>query len=449
MTDAADNRAGRNRSAEQGPGGQAAGSRCASNQDPAGGTPSERSGGGGGGGNTTTGGGGARPGPAAVDVLLAKGRVGRYKLIQLIGHGAMGSVLLGEDRTLNRRVALKVLPHESDTPEQQMFFEQFIREARSAAALMHHAIVQIFSVGISSGHAYIAMELLDGPDLACYVRDHGPMPVHLAASIAAEAAEGLAYAHDHGILHRDIKPANLVITKRNHCKICDFGVAQMLGSEEDFELIFNVVGTPMYLSPEAARGQSSPASDLWALAGVLWFMLTGSPPFPIRDAADARRVHTQLPLPDMRQLRPDVPEGLVRVLERALALEPRDRYANGDELLAALKPFTVPPANRSPPGTTPGTTPGTPPAPGTVLRKSPAPSREKSTTPHSKPRPQPDADALAAAARQATRPRHAQSRRPRPSQSNARRTRTMMIVVAVGLLALGLVAAVILLQAKA
>jgi len=284
---------------------------------------------------------GPMPAEAGVEALLAKGRVGRYRVLERLGRGAMGTVLLAEDRTLHRKVALKVLPYSGKTEQERMFFEQFVRAARSAAALMHPAIVQIFSIGVSSGHAYIAMELLDGPNLAEHIKAAGPMPVALACSVAAEAAEGLAYAHEHGVLHRDIKPANIVLTKRNHAKVCDFGVAKLMEADDDFELPFNVVGSPAYLSPEAARGQSSPNADLWAISCVLWFMLTGAPPFAIKHADDARAVHTRLPLADLRRLRPDAPDGLVRVLERALALEINRRYHSGDELAAALKPFTV------------------------------------------------------------------------------------------------------------
>lgn len=284
---------------------------------------------------------GGMPAEASVDALLKKGRVGRYRVIKPLGSGAMGSVLLGEDKTLHRKVALKVLPYAGETEEERLFFDQFVREARSAASLMHPAIVQIFSIGVSSGHAYIAMELLDGPNLDERIKADGPLPIALACALAAEAAEGLAYAHENGVLHRDIKPANLVVTRRNHAKICDFGVAKLMEADDDFELPFNVVGSPAYLSPEAARGQSSPNADLWSLACVLWFTLTGSPPFPIQSVDDARAVHTRLPLPELRALRPGVPEGLVGVLERALALEINRRYHSGEELAAALRPFTV------------------------------------------------------------------------------------------------------------
>jgi len=272
---------------------------------------------------------------------LRAGKLGRFRLLDKLGEGAMGSVLLAEDIALRRKCALKLLPCVKDTPEQRMFLEQFVREARSAAALVHHAIVQIFQVGVAQGYAYIAMELLDGPNLDEHVQANGPMPIAQACSLIAEAAEGLGYAHEQGILHRDIKPANLIITRRGRCKVCDFGVAQISDPNDKFKLPYNVVGTPYYLSPEAARGESSPNADLWALAGSLWFLLTGKPPFAIKTPADARRLHIEIPLPDIRQLRPDIPEGLAHLLERALALEINRRYHCGDELADALRPFTL------------------------------------------------------------------------------------------------------------
>ncbi len=283
------------------------------------------------------------PLPRRVDAaeLLRLGKLGRFRLLDKLGEGAMGSVMLAEDITLRRRCALKLLPCVTDTAEQRMFLEQFVREARSAAALVHHAIVQIFQVGVAQGYAYIAMELLDGPNLDELVKKQGPLPVAQACSLIAEAAEGLGYAHEQGILHRDIKPANLVITSRGRSKVCDFGVAQISDPQDKFKLPYNVVGTPYYLSPEAARGESSPNADLWALAGSLWFLLTGKPPFAIKTPADARRVHVDVPLPDIRELRPDIPEGLAHLLERALSLEINRRYHSGDELAEALRPFTI------------------------------------------------------------------------------------------------------------
>jgi len=281
------------------------------------------------------------PTRVSAEELLRLGKLGRFRLLEKLGEGAMGSVLLAEDIALRRKCALKLLPCAKDTSEQRMFLEQFVREARSAAALVHHAIVQIFQVGVAQGYAYIAMELLDGPNLDEHVKANGPMPIAQACSLIAEAAEGLGYAHEQGILHRDIKPANLVITRRGRCKVCDFGVAQISDPDDKFKLPYNVVGTPYYLSPEAARGESSPNADLWALAASLWFMLTGKPPFAIRKPADARRVHVEIPLPDIRQIRPDIPAGLAQLLERALALEINRRYHSGDELAEALRPFTV------------------------------------------------------------------------------------------------------------
>ncbi|NBC10797.1 MAG: protein kinase [Planctomycetes bacterium] len=284
---------------------------------------------------------GPKPARVSAEALLRAGKLGRFRLLDKLGEGAMGSVLLAEDIALRRQCALKLLPCETDTPEQRMFLEQFVREARSAASLVHHAIVQIFQVGVAQGYAYIAMELLDGPNLDEHVKAQGPMPIAQACSLIAEAAEGLGYAHEQGILHRDIKPANLIITRRGRCKVCDFGVAQISDPNDKFKLPYNVVGTPYYLSPEAARGQSSPNADLWALAASLWFMLTGKPPFVIKSPADARRLHIEIPLPDIRQIRPDIPEGLAHLLERALALEINRRYHSGDELAEALRPFTV------------------------------------------------------------------------------------------------------------
>lgn len=286
-------------------------------------------------------------GPVRPDIqaLLDRGMLGRFKLIKLLGEGAMASVLLAEDTALRRQVALKVLPV-ADTPEQRVFLKQFVKEAQSAAQLVHHAIVQVFQVGIKQDHAYIAMELIDGPDLRRVVRDEGPLPVDRACGLIAEAAEGLAYAHELGVLHRDIKPANLVRTARGRCKICDFGVAQMADPTDPsggggFKLPYNVVGTPYYLSPEAARGQASPASDVWGLSATLWHMLAGQPPYAVRSLAEARGVGTVVPLGDLASLRPDLPGSLADVLTRALDPTPANRLDDADALAKAIRPFAV------------------------------------------------------------------------------------------------------------
>lgn len=282
-----------------------------------------------------------------VDKLLGT-KIGRFRITQTLGRGAMGAVMLAEDVTLKRPVAFKLLPAIVDDPRQRVWLEQFIREARAAAILVHPAIVQIFEVGKAGDFLYIAMEVLDGGNLDQKVRQDGPLDFPKACEYCAQVAEGLAYAHEKGIVHRDIKPANLMLTGRNHCKLADFGVATIDDPDDRFKLPWKGVGTPHYMAPEAARGQSSPRSDIFSLTAVLWFLLTGKPPFALKTHEDVVRVHTEIPLPDLKSLRPDVPDSLVQLIDKGLAYDPADRFATADEMARELKIQSIPVARARP-----------------------------------------------------------------------------------------------------
>jgi len=288
---------------------------------------------------------------ADADALERKAgdRVSRFKLERVLGKGAMGAVWLAQDTALRRPVAIKLMPFHIEDEEKKVHVDQFVREARSAAQIVHPHIVQIFEVGVSLGQPFIAMEVVDGGNLQDLVKRKGPMEYHRAAELIAQAAEGLAHAHELGILHRDIKPANLMLTRRGHCKLGDFGVAVMDDPEDDFKLPWAVVGTPYYMSPEAARGHSTVQSDIFALGGVLWYLLTAKPPFELKRPKDVFRVHKDILLRDLRQLRPDVPEAMVEAVEQALAAKPSERHASADVFAEALKPFADPHAKPVPP----------------------------------------------------------------------------------------------------
>jgi len=270
--------------------------------------------------------------------LMAIGRLGRFQLIEPLGAGAMGAVIRGEDRTLKRPVALKVQPMPTAEGGSSKDVERFLNEARAAAQLVHPNIVQIFEVGVSSGYAFIAMEMLEEGDLDERVKTGGVLEWKEACTLIHQAAEGLGYAHEHGILHRDIKPANLMLTKRGYCKVVDFGVAQMTSSEDAMASASKVAGTPYYQAPEAPAGTATPATDVFSLASVLWYLLTDQPPFKIKRSADVlRKGSAEIPLPTLSELRPDVPLLVSHVIETALSRNPADRYDDGNAFADALK----------------------------------------------------------------------------------------------------------------
>src|SRR5687768_3499102 len=209
-----------------------------------------------------------------------KGRIlKRFKLVDLLGQGAMGKVFRAEDVTLRRYVALKVLPTKTKEGQRDHKVDQFVREARSAATLDHPNAVTIYEIGESSGVHYIAMELVEGGNLEKLIKASGPMEIDRACQIAAEAAEALAAAHAQGIIHRDVKPSNLLLARNGRCKIADFGLARY-EDPEDLTPRGECVGTPCYIAPELPLGQKATAqSDIYSLGCALWFLLTGKPPF--------------------------------------------------------------------------------------------------------------------------------------------------------------------------
>jgi serine/threonine protein kinase len=266
--------------------------------------------------------------------------LGRFRLLSVLGQGAMGKVVRAEDTQLKRHVALKCLPRQKGPTTYRV--EQFVREGRSAATLEHPSIVQIYEVGEAAGHHYIAMELIEGGDLSALIKACGPFDLTRACQLTAEAAEGLAYATQLGIVHRDIKPQNLMLTRSGRCKITDFGLAQMDDPTDGFALPNGAVGTPAYMAPEVIQRLPATAkSDVYSLASVLFFLLTGRPPYPSKNRAELLRMQVESPIPNIAELRPDLPESLGKILTRALSKNPDER-PSADTFAKQLRAHTIP-----------------------------------------------------------------------------------------------------------
>ena len=283
----------------------------------------------------TSGGGGARP-------PKWKGRIlKRFKLVDLLGQGAMGKVFRAEDVALRRYVALKVLPTKTKEGQRDHKIDQFVREARSAATIDHPNAVTVYEIGESSGVHYIAMELVEGGNLEKLIKASGPMEIDRACQIAAEAAEALAAAHAMGVVHRDVKPSNLLLARNGRCKLADFGLARY-DDPEDITPRGECVGTPCYIAPELPLGQkATPQSDIYSLGCALWFLLTGRPPFEAKSKQDMMKMHVYAALPDLRERRADVPERLVETITRACAKNPADRFESADQFAKVLRTFTI------------------------------------------------------------------------------------------------------------
>lgn len=269
-------------------------------------------------------------------------RLGRFKLISLLGQGAMGKVFRATDVQLHRDVALKVLLNGKDE-KRKVWQEQFIREARAAANLDHPHIVRVYEINQDGAYSYIAMELLEGGDLGSLVDAAGPMDVPRACQLIAEAAEALAAAHAMGVVHRDIKPANLMISRQGRCKLVDFGLADISDASDGFRLRDNAIGTAHYIAPELVDGEAAtPLSDQYSLACTLWHLLVGKPPFSGQTVRGVLISHLHDAPPDMRELRPDLPESLIKALHRAMAKKPLERFEHAGMFAKALRVHTVP-----------------------------------------------------------------------------------------------------------
>jgi len=275
--------------------------------------------------------------------------LGKYKLIDLLGHGGMGRVFLGEHTTMNRRVALKILPRRIGKDPAAL--ERFLAEARNVAALDHPNIVQAYSVDNEGDRYYLVMEYVDGMDLEELVNEEGPPEFDVAADYIRQAAEGLAHGHERGMVHCDIKPSNLLVNRQGVVKLVDMGLARAAGrdEEENGAADERVLGTVDYMAPEQGLESTDfdHRADVYSLGCTFYFLLTGRPPFPGGTLPQRILKHqTQTP-PSIAKLRPGAPPELVAICERMMAKSPDDRYQSAQALSQALAPWRLAPGKAS------------------------------------------------------------------------------------------------------
>ncbi len=265
-------------------------------------------------------------------------KIGRYQLDALLGDGAMGRVFLATDTILQRQVALKVIPERIDEAAASGHLTQFLREAQVVARLEHPNIVCVYDIVHQEGVVAVAMEYVQGGTLAERISAKGTLAPAEACRIVAEAAEGLGAAHREGIIHRDIKPANLILTEKLECKVVDFGATHVAKAEEVEMMKRKIVGTPYFAAPEVIRGHPpQPESDIYSLGIVLWWALTGGPPFRGTTRKEVYRKHLDEPLPDMAAACPGISPAIERVIERCLEKDPAGRIPSCAELAALLR----------------------------------------------------------------------------------------------------------------
>jgi len=266
-------------------------------------------------------------------------KLGRYRIVAELGRGAMGAVYRAVDPLIEREVAIKTLLDDLPSEIMTEVRERFLREARSAGRLNHPNIVTIFDVGEDRGVAYIAMELLEGRSLQQIMRNQPRTPFAIAADIAAQVADALDHAQQYRIVHRDIKPGNIMVGPTGRCKITDFGIAYVPTSS--MTQTGTALGSPKYMSPEHVSGIGLDGrADIFSLGVVLYEMLTGRNPF-VRESDTTplpvmHRISVE-PHAPLRQHDPAIPAAVERIVNRALAKKPQDRYARASEMADDLR----------------------------------------------------------------------------------------------------------------
>ena len=250
---------------------------------------------------------------------------GRYRIDDILGQGGMSAVYKAFDPNLKRVVAVKLIhSHLADDPRFRVRFEE---EAAAVAQLRHPNIVQVFDFNQDQDLYYMVQEFVAGETLQEILRRLNKtdrrMPLKEALGYVINICEAAGFAHQRGLIHRDIKPANIMINVHGQAILMDFGIVKITGGEKH-TATGAVVGTALYLAPEAIRGETPDArSDLYALGVTLFEMVSGRPPFEANSAMTLMMMHLNDPLPDLRTLRADIPDALVAVIEKALAKELR------------------------------------------------------------------------------------------------------------------------------
>lgn len=262
-------------------------------------------------------------------------RLGRFRIVGEIGRGAMGVVYKAEDPSLNRTVAIKTIFMSADPEERAEYEARFQQEARAAGGLNHPNIVTVHDIGREGELAYMAMELMEGVDLRDLMR-RGHLPVSLALDIAAQVADGLAFAHERGVVHRDIKPANIMIVRARQAKIMDFGIARTRLSDVKTQT-GAILGSPKYMSPEQLAGQRADhRSDIFSLGVTIYEMVTGASPFSAAELGQLMlQVSTAAP-PPASSINPALPTMMDLILAKALEKDPAARYQSARELASDL-----------------------------------------------------------------------------------------------------------------
>jgi serine/threonine-protein kinase len=269
----------------------------------------------------------------------------RYSVVRKIGSGGFGSVYLVEDKTVNDELILKILsPH---ICQDETVIKRFMHELKYTRRITHKNVIRLFDFIEMAGVHAISMEYFPGQDLSRLIRKTGPLGAARTVTIARQICEGLAAAHQEGIIHRDIKPPNVLVNDDGVVKIVDFGLASMAhnpGSQLTRSGI--IIGTPQYMAPEQITGDKTDArTDLYALGIVMFEMLTGAQPYQAENAVNILFQHLEAPIPSIRERAAGVPEELEAIVWRVMAKDREQRPESAQELFELLSALSTQPVD--------------------------------------------------------------------------------------------------------
>jgi len=281
----------------------------------------------------------ARPGQAlsSPSLSLPPGfEIGRrYRVRHLLGRGGMGTVYQVEDIDLSREVALKLI--RNDIAENAMVLERFKREIQLSSKVTHRNVLRVYDLGEADGVQYLTMQYIAGGDLASLLKRDRHLPIDRVLKIFKQICEGLEAAHEQGVIHRDLKPQNVMLGPDDHVYLTDFGLAKTL-EQSGMTQTGAVVGTPYYMSPEQVKGEpAGPRSDIYSLGIILYEMATGSVPYGGNSVYEVMIQRLQKPPRPPRELNPEIPSYVEKLLDRCLAVDPDMRYQTVREILADLE----------------------------------------------------------------------------------------------------------------
>jgi len=264
-------------------------------------------------------------------------KLGRFEVLAEIGRGAMGIVYKAKDPMLERVVAIKTINMAMDRDGAEMYEKRFYQEARAAGGLNHPNIVTVYDIGKTETECYMAMEYIEGEELRSLLLPGRPLSLARCLSIAAQVAEGLAYAHERGVVHRDVKPANIMVPESGAVKITDFGIARMRTSAVQTQTGM-MMGSPKYMSPEQVIGKRADhRADIFSLGVILYEMLTGAAPFTGESVNAVMYQIVNFVPPAPSAVNPVTPAALDAIVARMLAKSLDDRFQSAAEIARGLR----------------------------------------------------------------------------------------------------------------